>query len=61
MFKHANTLETGDAVRRAGTEGKIASDSGKIVGADTENEQFSVKWADGTTTWHPPHGLEKDS
>lgn len=60
MEKNGNTLVTGDKVRRAGTEGKIASDSGEVVGADPEQEQFGVKWASGNISWHPAGELEKD-
>ncbi len=58
MEKNGNTLETGDKVKRTGTEGKVASNAGEIVGADPQMERFGVKWADGVVSWHGVDELE---
>ena len=61
MFKHANTLETNDRVRRTHKGMKLAGDSavGTVTGVSTDGEKFRVAFDDGSFDYVPPEDLTK--
>lgn len=61
MFKHANTLETNDRVRRTAKGIKLAGAqaTGTVTGVNPEGDKFRVQFDDGSFDYVPPEDLLK--
>lgn len=61
MFKHANTLETNDRVRRTHKGIKLAGEgaTGTVTGVSPEGDKFRIRFDDESYDYVSPEDLAK--